>query len=378
MALAARATAFEVLQHHYVDRLASAREAIARGTGVVGRIGPTVPAELILAAGRLPIFVAADSGTPTPTAEIYMEPVIPPETKSLFEIAVSGSLEAFDLLVLSRPYAHLYYYLKEVHRMGRAPRLPPLQMHDLMQSQREAVRAYNWSQTRALLDRLEKLAGAPITDAALRAATAQTNRIRGLQRQLLLKRWTAELSGVDALQAIGAGYFMAPENYAAALEQCLQELPESPNLTGRPRLLVLPSEPLSHLHLHRTLEDAGALVVAEDDVWGSRAPGADVAPTGSALEGIFLKYWLDTPTSNVYPAETREAWFLAQLERPEVDGVVFYLPPSDHQLGWDYPRLKSVVEQRGKPSLLIRVDAADADGRETITQQVQTWLESRR
>ena len=89
--------------------------------GVVGRIGPTVPVELILAAGRLPVLVAAEPGTPTPTAETYMEPVIPPETKSLFEIAVSGSLEAFDLLVLSRPYAHLYYYLKEVHRMGRAP-----------------------------------------------------------------------------------------------------------------------------------------------------------------------------------------------------------------------------------------------------------------
>ena len=110
------------------------------------------------------MLVAAELGTPTPTAEIYMEPVIPPETKSLFEIAVSGSLEAFDLLVLSRPYAHLYYYLKEVHRMGRAPKLPPLHMHDLMQSQREAVRAYNWSQTRTLVDRLERLIGAPISD----------------------------------------------------------------------------------------------------------------------------------------------------------------------------------------------------------------------
>src|SRR5215471_14948745 len=150
MALAASITAFALLRHHYANRLAAAREALAHGTGVVGRIGTTVPVELILAAGRLPVLVAAELGMPTLTAETYMEPVIPPETKSLFEIAVGGQLENFDLLVLSRPYAHLYYYLKEVHRIGRAPNLPPLHMHDLMQSQREAVRGYNWSQTRAL------------------------------------------------------------------------------------------------------------------------------------------------------------------------------------------------------------------------------------
>ncbi|MGZ4678406.1 MAG: hypothetical protein ACXV8Y_17890, partial [Acidimicrobiia bacterium] len=45
--------------------------------------------------------------------------VIAPETKSLFEHTVGGSYSFVDLLVLSRPYAHLYYYLKEVYRMGR-------------------------------------------------------------------------------------------------------------------------------------------------------------------------------------------------------------------------------------------------------------------
>ena len=74
---------------------------------------------------------------------------------------------------------------------------------------------------------------------------------------------------------------------------------------------MLPSEPLSHLHLHAALEAAGALVVAEDDWWGARAPGADVALTEPPLEACCRKYWLDTPTANVYPAEAREAWFLA-------------------------------------------------------------------
>ena len=369
-------TPFESLQYHYADRLAAARDAHTRGVGVVGMVGNTVPSELILASGRLPVLIAAEMGAPTPTADIYMEPIIAPETRSLFDLAVTGHFEAFDLLVLSRPYAHLYYYLKEVFRLGRAPKLPPVYMYDLMQSQREAVRAYNWGRTRALLERLERVAGAPIADGQLRTAITLTNSVRQLQRQLLERRWRAELSGVDALQAIGAGYFMPPAQYAETLAAFLAELRPDPPLAERRRLLVLPSEPLSHSHLHQALESAGALVVAEDDAWGSRAPGADVPPAGAALEGIFLKYWLDTPTANVYPAEARESWFLSHALRDAVDGVVFYLPPSDHQLGWDYPRLKAVLDSHGKPALLIRDDAAQPAGRAAITTQVQTWLEA--
>jgi benzoyl-CoA reductase/2-hydroxyglutaryl-CoA dehydratase subunit BcrC/BadD/HgdB len=363
---------------HYADRLAAAREARKRGTGVVGRIGNTVPTELVLACGWIPVLVAADMGTPTPTADVYMEPVIAPETRSLFELALNGSYQDFELLVLSRPYAHLYYYLKEVLRQGKARRLPPLWMYDLMQSQRDAVRAYNWDRTRALVERLESLAGVELTDTRLRAAIDSTNGVRRLQHELLDRRWRGEVSGVDALRAIGAGYFMAPDDYAQTLAEYLAELSPIGALEARPHLLVLPSEPLSHTHLHQALEDAGGLVVAEDDGWGSRAPGNDVPRTGSALEGIFLKYWSDSPTQHVYPAEAREAWFTEHAARQDVDGVVFYLPPSDHQLGWDYPRLHAWLNHQGKPSLLIREDASTDRGRVSISERAKDWLETLR
>src|SRR5579859_2804117 len=378
MQLATRSVAFDTLAEHYADRLAGARRARERGIGVVGRIGNTVPTELVLAAGWQPVLVAAEMGTRTPVADVYMEPIIAPETRSLFEQALSGAFEQFELLVLSRPYAHLHYYLKEVLRQGRAPRVPRLWMYDLMQSQRDAVRAYNWDRTRALRDRLQEVSGVEVTETRLRAAVSLTNAVRRLQRDLIERRWRGELSGVAAMHAIGAGYFMAPDQYATALERYLAELAPDRTLQARKRLLVLPSEPLSHTHLHQTLEGAGALVVAEDDWYGSRAPGDDVPRTGSALEGILLKYWTDTATQNVYPAEAREAWFTAHAGRPDVDGVVFYLPPSDHQLGWDYPRLRDWLTARGKAHLLVREDASNPEARTRIAEQVRAWLDALR
>jgi benzoyl-CoA reductase/2-hydroxyglutaryl-CoA dehydratase subunit BcrC/BadD/HgdB len=367
--------AFATLQRAYRDRLAAARLAHAAGASVVGLIGNSVPIEFVLAAGRVPVLIAAERGEPTPTADIYMDQIIAPETKSLFEHTVGGSYSFVDLLVLSRPYAQLYYYLKEVYRMGRGPNIPPLHIYDLMHSQRQAVRTYNWGRTLALVEQLERLAQHEITEARLWEAITATNRGRGLQRRLLEHRWAAALSGVDALQAIGAGYFLQPDSYANALEAYLAELQPKPELHDRPRLLVITSEPLSHLFLHTALEEVGGLVVAEDDWWGSRAPGDDVPLAGSAREAIFRKYWLDVATAGIYPADAREAWLRRHALRTDLDGVIFYLPPSDHQLGWDYPRLKHWLDAHDKPSLLLRHDAAAADGSAAIRVEATAFVE---
>lgn len=360
-----------LLQNAYRDRLAAAR---ASRLGVVGLIGNSVPTEFVLAAGRVPVLIAAERGRPTPTADIYMDQVIAPETKSLFEDAVQGNYSFVELLVLSRPYAQLYYYLKEVYRLGRGPKIPPLHIYDLMHSQRAAVRSYNWGRTRTLLERLERLAGQDITEARLWDAIGATNRARAVQRRLLDMRWAGALTGVEALQALGAGYFLDPTVYADALESYLAESRPRSDLLARPALLVVTSEPLSHLSLHTALEDAGGLVVAEDDWWGSRAPGDDVPLAGSAREAIFRKYWLDVATAGVYPAEARESWLRRHALRSDVAGVIFYLPPSDHQFGWDYPRLKQWLDAHDKPSLLVRRNAADETGAAAIRAEAAAFV----
>ncbi|HLZ26821.1 MAG TPA: 2-hydroxyacyl-CoA dehydratase family protein [Chloroflexota bacterium] len=362
------------LRHAYTARLDLVRAPRRTGPGLIGVVDNTIPVELILACGRVPILIAADAGRPTPNADRYMEEVISPETKSLFEHACLGDYEFLDLLIVSRAHAHLYYYLKEVYRLGRGPRFPALHMYDLMQSQREAVRAYNWGRTEALIDRLERLSAEEITEGRLRWAIARTNQQRAVQRRLLDLRWAGHLSGVNALQAIGAAYFMSPDAYIPALETYLAEMRPDEALRDRPRLLVVTSVPLGGTHVHAALEAAGALVVAEDDWWGSRAPGADVPLAESPKEAILRKYWLDTASAGVYPAEAREAWLRQHALRPDVDGVVFYVPPSDRQLGWDYPRLKKWLDDSEKPSLLVREDATDPAGESAIRGATERFI----
>jgi benzoyl-CoA reductase/2-hydroxyglutaryl-CoA dehydratase subunit BcrC/BadD/HgdB len=247
-------------------------------------------------------------------------------------------------------------------------------MYDLMQSQRAAVRSYGLNRTEDLLARLGRLAGRSITDDDLRAAIGVTNRRRRAIRALLDRRRQGHVSGATAMRAIGASYFEEPTTYAETLERFLKGLEPEPGLDGRPRLLVVPSEPLYHSALHEVLEEAGALVVAEDDWWGARAAGEDIPEDRSPLVAIFEKYFADTPTLAVSPRAPREAWLRGQIERGDLDAVVFYVPPSDHLFGWYYPGLKEYLDGRGVPSLLLRQDVLDQGGRDAIFAQVRGFV----
>jgi benzoyl-CoA reductase/2-hydroxyglutaryl-CoA dehydratase subunit BcrC/BadD/HgdB len=359
---AGAAAGFERLRRSYRDPLAGAKAAAARGQRVVGLMGAVSPFELVLAAGAYPVRIGPTQGRPTPTADYYMDDVISPDTKSLFESAVTGEFEFLDLLVCSRAEDKLYYYLKEMVRIGRGAKAPRLHMFDLLPSRREAVREYNQDNVAWLVDAIERAVGRKIADADITEAARLTNRSRALQRRLMSLRWDGKVAGSEAIEAIGASYFMDAAPYAEALEAWLGTLEASPATQKGPRLLVATSEPFSHTHLHRRLEAAGAVVVSEDDQWGARAPGDDIVTTGNDAQGAILnKYWLDTAHGSVQPREAREAWFLEQIRRPDVDGIVFYLPPSDHQFGWDYPRLAAEVAALDKPSKLLRRNAAIDD-----------------
>ncbi len=374
----ATSEAFQRLADRYSQRLAAARTAHAAGQPVVGRIGHQVPIEPILAAGCMPVLVSADLQIATPEADLYIDPELPPETRALCEVALQGEFEFLDLLALSRPYDKLYYFMKELHRLGRAPKFPPFVIYDLMHSQRDAVMAYNQGRFRALLERLARVGTRPIDAASLGEAVALTNQVRALQRRLGALRLQGRVGAAEALQIIGAGFFMHPADYLRDLEACVSALAQgtAPGSVPGIRVLLASSEPLQDLALHEALAGVGVNVVAEDDAWGSRAAGDDIKAPGDPAAAILDKLWRDTQSSGVWPSQAREAWLLAQAARPEVNAVLLYVPPSDRLLGWDAPRLLRTFRESGKPAIALFHDVHRPQGRQALMQEVQAFVAS--
>ena len=345
---------------YYEHPFAQATDKAREGMPVVGITSNTVPWELLRAAGYFPVMLNPSSG-PLPFASQFMEEgVFGSRIRGIFDGIASGAWPFLRMVVIPRTSEQehkLFLYLNEVARQGYVTALPELYLYNLLYARSREAEIYGLQRTRELIKHLERQAGRSIEPSELARAVEESNRASRAIRRLLDLRQTEEprLSGVEALALIGAVYFMDRAEYAELADEAQAELSLRPPLRGA-RILIKGS-PLHHTGLHRTVESHRAVVVAEDDWWGSRVITKEIATTGDMVQSIFEMYYLNAPSPRVFPREAADEWFLATATN--VDGVVFYLPPEDDVLGWDYPGLRKTLDQRGIPSLLVREDASE-------------------
>jgi benzoyl-CoA reductase/2-hydroxyglutaryl-CoA dehydratase subunit BcrC/BadD/HgdB len=362
-----------LLQDAYAQRLSAVRSQ-PPDTPVIGVVGHGVPCELVLASGCACALVSADACTDTPLADEFMERDFPAEIRSLFNQALRGDFAFLELLVIPSTtdgYLQLYYYLKEVQRLGRGEQLPPLYLYDVPQTRCATSYRYGLARTYELKRRLEVMTGSEITNQALLNAVESVNVRRQAVRQLLELRNAGRLKGSEAMELIGAGFWMEPRTYAAAVGRVVGDTANLRSTEAAAKVLVVPSVPLYDTCLHRALEVGGVCVVAEDDAYGSRSVGdidVDIAGSESLVHAVFDHYYADDSGPRVFPPELRETWLATHVS--DVDAVVFYIPPGDLWLGWDYPRLRYLVAHTGKPSILLRDDAHLREGQQAITNAI--------
>jgi benzoyl-CoA reductase/2-hydroxyglutaryl-CoA dehydratase subunit BcrC/BadD/HgdB len=328
---------------------------------VVGVTSNTVPWELLRAAGLQPVLLSPRRPH-TPLADRYMEDVFSGRMKAIFDFLISPESALLSAVIIPRTSEQehkLYLYLREVIRQG-TERAPEPILYNLLHARSPEAEAYGLQRTHELKMQLERLTGRAIEPEALSVAIAEGNAARHAIRGFLQQREcpAPRLRGSEALALIGAWYFMDRTGYTPMAQEALREIQMRPPLQG-PRLLVK-GTPLDQPNFCESIESDGAIVVAEDDWWGSRAAGQDIDATIDPMRAIFEKYYFDAPSPRVFPAEIADAWF--HRKASEVDGVIFYLPPEDDVIGWDYPRLRDSLDERAIPHLLLRSESSDEIG----------------
>jgi len=353
-------SAAEQLAWNYEHPLAHAMERAREGTPVAGITSNTVPWELLRAAGYFPVMLNPGRG-PVPVAGEFMEDgVFGTRIRGIFDGIVCGAWPFLKMVVIPRTseQEHKHFlYLREVARQGFAIALPDLYLYNLLHARSTEAERYGLERTHGLIQHLEHRAGRSIEPADLARAADESNQASRAIRRLLDLRQGPEprLSGTEALALIGAVYFMERAEYAQLAQEAVAEFSGRAPMRGV-RILIKGS-PLHHTGLHRAIESHRAVVVAEDDWWGARSISKEIATQGDMVQSIFERYYFDAPSPRVFPREVAHEWFLATSAN--VDGVVFYLPPEDDVLGWDYPGLRKTLDQCGLPSLLVREDASD-------------------
>jgi benzoyl-CoA reductase/2-hydroxyglutaryl-CoA dehydratase subunit BcrC/BadD/HgdB len=318
---------------------------------------PSVPVELIHAAG-LKAVVARGSTEPTPAADTVLEPdLFPGRLRQLVEAALTGRLAHVAAIVLPRtsdPDYKCFLYLRELVRRGVATALPPVLLFDLLHSATAEVPPYDVARARELLDRLAGLSQRRPTPDDLRHAVGAANAARAAARRLdALRRSAPRLGGLEAFPLLGAFWQVAPARYAALASAAADAIAARAPLEALRVLLA--GSPVDSPALHAVLESQGAIVVAEVSPFGAGVAGDDVDTTADPLAAIADRYRRGAIDART-PVAALERWIESFL--PSIDVVVVSLPSDDASFGWDYPRLRALLERRSVPHAVLQCDPA--------------------
>jgi hypothetical protein len=339
---------------------------------VAGITSNTVPWEILRAAGYTPRLFPNDPG-PTPYADRFMEDVFEPRFRVAFDRLCAGSWTDLSVVVIPRTSEQehkLYLYLREVSRLGYSKRIPRLYLYNLLHSRSAESYSYGLDRTRHMVRDFQA------SDDGLREAISESNRARAAVRMILELRQQGRMEGSEAIQMIGGFYSGDRRGFSEQMRQMVSVL-KTVTPADRPRILIKGAS-LDNTGLHRLVEQNGGYVSAEDDWRGSRAAGElDVRTEGDPVVAVFEKYYYDAVSPRVHPPEEADAWFRREIERGQVEGVLFYIPFEDDVVGWDYPRHRAFAQARGVPSLLVRESGAPEPDSGLIAQ-VSTFVQSLR
>jgi benzoyl-CoA reductase/2-hydroxyglutaryl-CoA dehydratase subunit BcrC/BadD/HgdB len=316
---------------------------------------PSVPVEIVRAAGLCPVIVRGASG-PTPTADVHLEPgIFPSRIRRLVEDALTGRLDRAARIVIPRTSDADYkcfLYLREFVRGGVATALAPVVLFDLLQSRGADVPAYNVARTRALLDDLSSASGRRPSADDLRREITRANTARAAARRLVeLRRSVPRVAGREVFPLLAAFWEMKPDRYATMASDAASRIAARPPLAG-PRVL-LTGTPVDGPTLHEAIESHGAVVVGEAGPWGSGAAGDDVRIVDDPVAALAEKYQADSIGART-PVDSMRRLTASMLD--DVDAVVVSLPPEDAVFGWDYPALRDVLSARRIPHVCLRCD----------------------
>lgn len=344
------------------DSLGYARAWKERTQGkVIGILPMNFPAELVRAAGGLPLLIQEDDTAITYGRSLLFE-FYCGYTRSLADQAATGKFGGLDGLFLVDHCVALLgavdairfelpdlpVYLAQYPASMDEPETPPMvreRLGDL------------WS-------RLEELCGTKITDDALHEAIAESNKNRAMLRHIydLRRSGKIALTSRQMQVIVKSAMVMDVAEHNAALSK-LVPLLEQQNATPGDMIRLHLSGHFCHApkpDLLDMIESCGVTVVDDDLFTGTRFMSTDVAEGGDPAEALANWYF---DRNNTVPCSTRaqksvdwEEYLETSLKQSGAEGVIVLVAKFCEPHMLYYPELRKKFHDSGVPHLLIETE----------------------
>ncbi len=356
------------------------KEAKERGLRVVGTYCLYSPAELVTAAGAIPVSLCGTSQNPVPAAEKILPRNLCPLIKSSYGFAVTDTCPYFhfaDLLIAETTCdgkKKMYELLGE---------LKPLHLMQLPQVQNDAALGYWVDELRRLKSRLEEEFSVEITDEKLSDSIRLLNEERRSLRdfQDVCKHDPAPISGMDMLTVLhNRGFSIDKREAIELVDRLTAELRKmagngiSPFDSWTPRILLsgVPVGTGSD-KVVRLIEECGGSVVCFESC-GAYKKVDPVEETGDPLTAIAERY-LRIPCSCMSPNDGRYSLVERLVREFRADGVIDLTWQGCHTYNIEsYSLKKHIQEHADVPFMQIETDYSESDT-EQLKVRIEAFLE---
>jgi len=356
------------------------KEAKEKGLRVVGAYCLYSPAEMVMAAGAIPVMLCGTSQNPVPAAEKVLPRNLCPLIKSSYGFAITDTCPYFHFADLLIAETTCDGKKKMYELMGE---MKPLHLMQLPQVQDEAALSYWTGEMKRLKTRLEKEFSVEITDEKLLDAIRLANDERRSLKEFqdVCKNNPAPISGMDMLTVLHNRGFSVDKREAIELvDRLTSELREmaenglSPFPPSTPRIL-LSGVPvgIGSDKVVRLVEECGGSVVCFESC-GAYKKIDPIEESGDLLEAMADRY-LRIPCSCMSPNEGRFPLVERLVREFLADGVIDLTWQGCHTYNIESYSLKRHVRETANiPFLQIETDYSESDT-EQLKVRIEAFLE---
>jgi benzoyl-CoA reductase/2-hydroxyglutaryl-CoA dehydratase subunit BcrC/BadD/HgdB len=346
---------------------------LPKGSIPIGFFCPFVPEELLHAAGTLPFRLISIPMNMSHT-QAYLPPYCCHLIKSSLENLLLGKLNFLKGVIFS----HTCDSMQGLSDIWAHQRRIPLHFDLMIPSHlnSESSKPYFRAEIERFKEFLESHFG-KITHQKLKTSIQLFNHIRELIGKIyaLRRKGPGLLSGNDFANVIRAGFWMDRSHYLNLLKELVDTLPKN-RKDDQEFIPIYLSGNMAHSAPYFSLiEEAGGHVVQDDLCSGSRTLRLMVPENPDPVEALVQRYFESffCPTKYINPEAHMETLW-KDVQESGARGVIFLLYKYCEAHYFDYPDLKSMLESKGIPTLLLEIEDPST-AKEQLKVRVQAFIE---
>ncbi|HHT9119090.1 MAG TPA: acyl-CoA dehydratase activase, partial [Candidatus Hypogeohydataceae bacterium YC41] len=320
----------------------------------MGYLCTYTPIEVIRAAGFHPVRVTGAKKAEG-LAEEHLCTNICPYIKAAMEEKLSGSLEGLEGIVFMNSCDGMRRLYDAWKRLDGDKKFNYIL--DLPKTTDPAAVYYFSFLIKNFKEMLEKYYNRKITHEELHRSILLYNRVREKVRLFLQKQWNEySHSGYEIFLLMKRGINAVPEKFHDYITHLMKDA-KAPQKEARPlpRLLIWGGI-LENEEIIKTIEEAGARVVADDLCSGSRFYDTLVEVQDDPFTALAGRYLRKSPCSRMVNVYERIHRIFSIIEERSIHGAIYHtLKFCDHSL-YDYPTFKKEFEKKKIPLLHLTCD----------------------